>query len=163
MVEIIEAAFPVKDEPTFCTAEAAISYSKKVDQERRNIDETLYVGRHIVFADYQDSILELHLDNGKILVFQCVQNSVDIKVEDTKYNHEFTQSYPENAVMIMLAGKEINWNKHTIQSLVGNAVKRIQLSQHGCYLYVTNVGILLLEILINTRSNQPFLFWEMTD
>jgi hypothetical protein len=50
-----------------------------------------------------------------------------------------------------------------MQALRGNAIRRIQMSQTGLFLYVANVGIVAVNVLIDRKLNRPFFFWDLTD
>ena len=63
-----------------------------------------------------------------------------------------------------MSGKDILWKRaELMQALRGNAIRRIQMSQTGLFLYVANVGIVAVNVLIDRKLNRPFFFWDLTD
>ena len=164
MMETIEAIFPLNVEPGFNTPEEAIAFSKSIAHERHNENISSCIGRLIRFACWREDAVLLHLDNSKVLHFGCAQNVVDLTIEDDVTSNVPGGSRTQEIVLVRLAGREIYWRRgEMIRALDGNTVRRIQPSQSGFFLYVTNVGILTIDMLIDRLTGRPFLFWGLTD
>lgn len=159
-LDILEATSPLMGEPGFKTLSEAVDFSKAVDAGRRNDGVTSCIEQIIESVDCDDEALCLHLKNQQFLQFRCEQNIVDVTIE----NGAPTRDKTREAVLIRLGGREFVWKRDELmQALKGNAVRRIQMGQCGAFLYVANVGILWINVLINSLSGRPFLFWELTD
>jgi hypothetical protein len=164
MVKIIEAVFPASLEPAFDTAEEAISFGQEISAERCNADIASCFGNTIRSTYWSDDILELYLGNNKVLRFTCAQYVVNVAAEVYRLENMAGKIATQGNVVIHLARKEILWKRsEMIESLVGHTLRRIHASQTGLFVYVTNFGILALNVLINRVSGVPFLFWEPSD
>ena len=164
MLKTIEAALPSESEPAFKTLEEAIAFSKYIDRKRHHNDIDLFIGQIIREADWRDDSFGLHLDNHKVLQFGCGQYVVDVIIGDDQPNTVGGGQQTPEAVLVRLKGKEIHWKRgELILALRGNAIHRIQMGQSGLFLYITNVGILSVNVLIDRSTELPFLFWEMVD
>jgi len=164
MLKTIDAALPSVREPSFATPEEAINFAKMIDRARRKNDDASYIGRLVEAAHWRGDTLRLNLDNGKVLHFQAARDAVDLTIEDDVLDQAPGGSETPDLVLVRLAGKEIHWQiGELIRALVGQVVLRIQASQIGFFLYLTNVGILYLSVLIDRHSGCPFLFWDLSD
>jgi len=163
MLETIEAAYPPTMEPSFTTPESAITFSKSIDRARSNNEWSSCIGRVIDSVEWCRDEFRLHLDNRKILRVACAQNRVDVTVEDYVSTELPSGSAAPAMVLLRFSHREIPWRRgELMESLRGHAVRRIQMSQTGLFLYVANI-ILWVNILIDRQSGRPFLFWELTD
>ena len=164
MLRTIEATLPSESEPGFKTPAEAIEFSKSIDRTRRPNGIDLCIGQIIRTTDWRDDSFDLHLDNHKVLRFGCAQNIVDVIIGDDQPNTVVDGPQTLEVVLVRLKGKEIHWKRDELmRALRGNAVNRIQIGQSGLFLYVTNVGILAVNVLIDRSTGRPFLFWEMVD
>ena len=163
-LRIIEATLTSEGQPGFKTPEEAIYFSNSIDRKRQHDDMALSVGRIIRAVDWCDDYFRLYLDNDKLLQFGCAQNVVDVTVSDDQPSPVVDGPTTQEVVLVRLNSKEINWNRgELMRTLRGKAVDRIQMGQSGLFLYVTNVGILGINVLIDRLAGRPFLFWEMVD
>ena len=65
---------------------------------------------------------------------------------------------------VQLDGEAFHWNRgELMRTLEGNTIQRIQAGQTLFFLYVANVGILMINVLIDRLTGRPFLYWELTD
>ncbi len=66
-------------------------------------------------------------------------------------------------MLVFPGGQEAPWKRsEAIAALQGNAVRRIQASQSGFWLYVANRDILWIGPLFERHTERPFLHWEWT-
>jgi hypothetical protein len=164
MLNAIDATLPSESESAFATPEEAIEFSKSVDRARHRDEMDLCVGPIIRAADWRDDRFSLHFDNHKVLQVGCAQNVVDVIIGDDPPNTVVAGPRTQEVVSVRLKGKEIHWKRDELmRALRGNAVYRMQMSQSGLFLYVTNIGILAVNVLINRSTGHPFLFWRMVD
>ena len=163
MLETIEAALPPTTEPTFTTPESAITFSKSINRARSKNEWSSCIGRVIDSVEWCRDEFRLHLDNRKILRVGCAQNRVDVTVEDYLSTDLPCGSATPAIVLLRFSHREIRWRRgELMESLKGHAVRRIQMSQTGLFLYVANI-ILSVNILIDRQSGRPFLYWGLTD
>jgi hypothetical protein len=164
MPEIIEATFPPDREPTFATPSEAIAFSKSIHRARGGERWSSCIGRVIGAVDWAADCVALHLDNLKVLHVGSAENRVVLKIEDDLASNVPSAPHPPGAVLLRLSGKDILWKRaELMQALRGNAIRRIQMSQTGLFLYVANVGIVAVNVLIDRKLNRPFFFWDLTD
>jgi len=163
-LDIIEAAFPPVGEPSFGTPEEAIVFSKFIAATRESENVAPCIGSLIRFADWSDDAIFLQLDNGKTLHFRCERYVVELTIEDSAPSKGASESQAPKAVLVQLGDQPFHWNRdELLRALEGNPISRIQAGQTLFFLYVSNVGILMINVLINRSTGCPFLFWEMTD
>jgi hypothetical protein len=142
MLNAIEAILPSESEPAFATPEEAIEFSKSIDRARHRDEMDLCVGPIIRAADWRDDGFSLNFDNHKVLQVGCAQNVVEVIIGDDPPNTVVAGPQTREVVLVRLKGKEIHWKRDELmRALRGNAVYRMQMSQSGLFLYVTNVGI----------------------
>ena len=162
-MEIILATQPLEFEPGFDTPEEAIAFSKAILARRGNF--AAHAGRVTRVADWRDDAIVLQLDNGKSLHFGCARYVVDLAVEDGVPSNGAFRARGPDAVRVRLGdGEAFYWDRAAlIRALEGNTIRRIQAGQTIFFLYVSNVGILMIRVLINRSTGRPFLYWGLTD
>jgi hypothetical protein len=164
-LETILASLLPNFEPGFDTPEEAIAFSKWIAAARGNENIASCIGRVIRLADWRDDGIFLQLDNGKTLHFGCARYVVDLAVEDGVPSNSASTLRGPGAVLVRFGdGEAFYWDRaELIRALEGNSIRRIEAGQTIFLLYVSNVGILMISVLINRSTGRPFLFWEMTD
>jgi hypothetical protein len=164
MLKTIEAILPSESEPAFKTPGEAIDFSKSIDRTRRPNGMDLCIGQIIRTTDWRDDSFDLDLGNHKVVRFGCAKNIVDVIIGDDQPNAVVDGPQTLEVVLVRLKGREIHWKRDELmRALRGNAVDRIQMGQSGLFLYVTNVGILAVNVLVDRSTGHSFLFWEMID
>jgi len=163
-LETILATLPLEFEPGFDTSEETIAFSKWIAAVRGNENIASCIGRVIRLADWRDDAIFLQLDNGKTLHFGCARYVVDLAIEDSVPSDGANESRAPKAVLVQLEDVTFYWDRdELIRALEGNTVQRIQAGQTLFFFYVSNVGILMISVLINRSTGRPFLFWQVTD
>lgn len=163
-LETILASLLPNFEPDFYTPEEAIAFSKWIAAARGNENIASCIGRVIRLADWRDDAIFLQLDNGKTLHFGCARYVVDLAVEDGVPSDGANESRALKAVLVQLEDVTFYWDRdELVRALEGNTVQRIQAGHTLYFLYVANVGILMISVLINRSTGRPFLYWGLTD
>ena len=69
-----------------------------------------------------------------------------------------------DVVLLRVGATEAYWNRgRLVNAMVGTIVLRIQATEIGFFLYLSDVGIVLISTLIEHVSGRPFLHWDLTD
>ncbi|HEY5311288.1 MAG TPA: hypothetical protein VIK18_02170 [Pirellulales bacterium] len=162
MQAVIDASFPGTSEPTFATAKDAIEHSVRRAADRAD-DWNSCVGETIDRVAWCGRDLTFYLAGGKAIRLCCTSSSVDWSIE--------TQPSPdgcacdaesdEDVQMLSLNGTSIAWPRAKLaRQRVGHEFRRFQPGGVSAYIYAAECKILMVAVLVNSKSGEPFLYWE---
>jgi len=138
----IDVVLPPFTDSTFDTLEKAFAGGKAITHERVNAQVSSRFGSVIHSATWSDTAVHLHLDDGKTLSFQCVQNYVHITLDDPPA--DIFPGLPER-VLLRLAGQTWEWERAgLITALAGRKLHHIEATESTYFLYVKGLEILVL-------------------
>lgn len=168
MIEFIDAALPPTEEPSFDTPEGAIAHGM-----RSFVDTTLggqsigeCIGQPIERVDWSDTAFRLHLTNGLTLTLRLHDREIDVAVGRAPTTPDLGERVIADSVVVRLGPQEFVWDRAALlHGLVGKHLTRLQLSGSDTFnfLYVKDIGILLLSSLIDRTAQRTFMFWSPSD
>lgn len=160
-LETIDVVLPPSTEPTFDTSGKALAFGEAITRERVGNEVSPCYDAVIRSATWSDTTVRLHLGNDRTLTFRCVQNDVEISIDNPPADMPPALS---EEVRLRLAGQTWTWErKSLIAAMVGRTFRLVQATQSTFFLYVSGLDILWIHVLIDGRTGHPFLCWEPTD
>jgi hypothetical protein len=157
----IDVVLPPFTDSTFDSPEKAIASAEAINRERVSNEISSCFGTIVQSAVWSDTALQLQLDNGRTLNFRCVQNHVGVALDDPPI--DAAPSLPEK-MLLHLSGQTWTWARDSlITAIVGRKFRLLQATESTFFLYISGLDILWLHVLIDGRTNLPFLCWSPTD
>jgi hypothetical protein len=160
-LETIDVVLPPSTEPTFDTPAKALVFGEAITRKRVSNEVSSCYGAVIRSVAWNDTAIQLRLDNDRTLTFRRVQNDVEISLDDTLADMPPALS---EKVRLRLAGQTWTWERNgLITAMVGRTFRLVQATQSTFFLYVSGLDILWIHVLIDGRTGHPFLCWSPTD
>jgi hypothetical protein len=160
-LDTIDVVLPPPTEPTFYSLKKAIAFAEAITRERVGEEVSSCYGTIIRSTKWCDTAIDLQLENGKTLGFRCMNNDVGIVIDDP-----ITDTQPTLPDRMQLRLGDRTWlceRGGLITAMEGRTLQLVYATQSTFFLYVAGLEILWISILIDSRSNRPFLNWSPTD
>jgi hypothetical protein len=166
MQPVIEAGYPAAGEPTFSSAKDAIAHATQPSPEPGSVgDWKSCIGKTIDRVAWCGCDLTFYLAGGQAIRLSCTDGSVNCSVEAQSPPAQCASDAEsdEDHQLLTLNGTTIAWQRAKLaRDRVGHVFQRLQPGRVTAYVYAADCKILLVAVLINSKSGEPFLYWEET-